>query len=42
VVAIMGSSTMWSDIRRLVDYGFQKKEQLRLAQLGKSGGAEVQ
>lgn len=41
VVAIMGSSTMWSDIRRLVDYGFQKKEQLRLAQLGKSGGAEV-
>jgi D-alanyl-D-alanine carboxypeptidase len=42
VVAIMGSSTMWSDIRRLVDYGFQKKEQLRqLAQLGKSRGAEV-
>ncbi|WP_417913512.1 D-alanyl-D-alanine carboxypeptidase family protein [Candidatus Electronema sp. JM] len=41
VVAIMGSSTMWNDIRRLVDYGFQKKEQLRLAQLGKSGGAAV-
>ncbi|MCW5198495.1 D-alanyl-D-alanine carboxypeptidase [Desulfobulbus sp. F3] len=41
VIAIMGSSTMWSDIRRLVDYGFQKKEQLRLAQFGKSGGAEM-
>jgi D-alanyl-D-alanine carboxypeptidase (penicillin-binding protein 5/6) len=36
VVAIMGSSTMWSDLRRLVDYGFQKKEQLRVAQLGKT------
>jgi D-alanyl-D-alanine carboxypeptidase (penicillin-binding protein 5/6) len=34
VVAIMGSETMWRDIRRLVDYGFQKKEQTRLAQTG--------
>lgn len=39
VVAIMGSSTMWNDIKRLVDYGFQKKEQLRLAQLGKHDAA---
>ena len=33
VLAIMGSETMWRDIRRLVDYGFEKKEELRLAQL---------
>ena len=25
IVAIMGSETMWSDIKRLVEYGFQKK-----------------
>ena len=31
VVAIMGSETMWDDISRLVDYGFSKKEQFRLA-----------
>lgn len=31
VVAIMGSETMWDDISRLVDYGFAKKEDLRLA-----------
>jgi D-alanyl-D-alanine carboxypeptidase (penicillin-binding protein 5/6) len=31
VVAIMGSNSMWKDIRRLVDYGFAKKRQLRLA-----------
>ncbi|MCI5224620.1 MAG: hypothetical protein D3924_18620, partial [Candidatus Electrothrix sp. AR4] len=33
VVAIMGSETMWRDIKRLVEYGFQKKEQVRLAQV---------
>jgi D-alanyl-D-alanine carboxypeptidase (penicillin-binding protein 5/6) len=33
VVAIMGSETMWRDIQRLVDYGFEKKEQIRLAQV---------
>ncbi|MCW5211568.1 D-alanyl-D-alanine carboxypeptidase [Desulfobulbus sp. TB] len=33
VVAIMGSETMWTDIKRLVEYGFKKKEQVRLAQL---------
>ncbi len=37
VVAIMGSETMWSDIRRLVEYGFQRKEQIRLAQLAGGG-----
>ncbi len=25
IVAIMGSETMWADIKRLVEYGFQKK-----------------
>ena len=33
VVAIMGSETMWTDIKRLVEYGFKKKEQIRVAQL---------
>ncbi len=33
VVAIMGSSTMWSDIKRLVEYGFKKNTQLKLARL---------
>ncbi len=28
VVAIMGSETMWADLKKLVDYGFSKKEQL--------------
>ena len=32
LVAIMGSNTMWCDIRRLVDYGFAKKRQQRLAE----------
>lgn len=31
VVAIMGSETMWDDIHRLVDYGFARKQRLRLA-----------
>ena len=31
VVAIMGSETMWDDISRLVDYGFARKDQIRLA-----------
>lgn len=28
IVAIMGSETMWSDIKNLVEYGFQRKKQL--------------
>ena len=36
VVAIMGSETMWTDIKRLVEYGFKKKEQIRIAQLAKT------
>jgi D-alanyl-D-alanine carboxypeptidase (penicillin-binding protein 5/6) len=36
VVAIMGSETMWTDIKRLVEYGFKKKEQIRVAQLTKN------
>jgi len=31
VVAIMGSESMWSDVRRLVEYGFKKKEVIRIA-----------
>ena len=31
VVAIMGSETMWSDVKKLVDYGFKKKERIQLA-----------
>lgn len=33
IVAIMGSETMWTDIKRLVDYGFQKKQQSKVAKL---------
>ncbi len=28
IVAIMGSETMWSDIKNLVEYGFQRKEEI--------------
>jgi D-alanyl-D-alanine carboxypeptidase (penicillin-binding protein 5/6) len=31
LVAILGSRNMWEDIDKLVDYGFSKKHQLRLA-----------
>lgn len=31
IVAILGSRNMWHDIARLVEYGFDKKEQLMLA-----------
>jgi D-alanyl-D-alanine carboxypeptidase (penicillin-binding protein 5/6) len=34
VVAIMGSETMWADLKKLVDYGFSKKKQEQIAQLG--------
>ena len=33
VVAVMGSETMWADLKKLVDYGFSKKRQEQLAQL---------
>ena len=41
VVAIMGSETMWSDIKRLVDYGFKKKTEIKLAKLAKVETASV-
>ena len=41
VVAIMGSETMWSDIKRLVDYGFKKKTEIKLANLAKVETATV-
>lgn len=31
LVAILGSRNMWGDISRLVDYGFNKKQQLQMA-----------
>lgn len=31
LVAIMGSRTMWQDIRHLVEYGFSRKQQLKMA-----------
>jgi len=33
IVAIMGSHTMWTDIKRLVNYGIKKKAQIRMAKL---------
>ena len=33
VVAIMGSETMWADLKQLVDYGFSKKKLEQIAQL---------
>ncbi len=36
VVAIMGSETMWTDIKRLVEYGFKKKAQIKMAKLAKA------
>lgn len=34
IVAIMGSETMWSDIKNLVGYGFQRQKQVRVAAKG--------
>ncbi|MBW1750393.1 MAG: D-alanyl-D-alanine carboxypeptidase [Deltaproteobacteria bacterium] len=39
VVAIMGSETMWTDVKRLVDYGFKKKEKMKLAKLAQANTA---
>lgn len=39
LVAIMGSDTMWKDIRRLVDYGFAKKTRQRLASKENKSGS---
>ncbi|WP_232362483.1 D-alanyl-D-alanine carboxypeptidase family protein [Desulfogranum mediterraneum] len=40
IVAIMGSETMWSDVKKLVDYGFRKKQQIRLARAESSAAKE--
>ncbi len=37
IVAIMGSETMWGDIKRLVDYGFARKKQLAAEASKKTG-----
>lgn len=31
VIAIMGSETMWTDIKNLVSYGFQRQKQVKMA-----------
>lgn len=40
VVAIMGSKTMWTDIKRLVEYGFAKNKELKLARLAQADTAK--
>ncbi|VAW36756.1 D-alanyl-D-alanine carboxypeptidase [hydrothermal vent metagenome] len=37
IVAIMGSETMWSDIKDLVEYGFKQEKREQLAEQGPSG-----
>ncbi len=37
IVAIMGSETMWSDVKNLVDYGFRKQQQLASLKSGRQG-----
>ncbi len=41
IVAIMGSETMWFDIKNLVEYGFQKKKQIARARLEKTRLAQA-
>ncbi len=36
IVAIMGSETMWPDIKNLVEYGFQKKSRIAREKAGKT------
>lgn len=38
VVAIMGSETMWGDIYQLVEYGFSKKQRMRVQTAAKQPG----
>ncbi len=33
IVAVMGSETMWSDVKHLANYGFKRQKQIQLAQL---------
>ena len=33
IVAIMGSETMWADVKNLVEYGFKKQKEKQLAKL---------
>lgn len=41
IVAIMGSETMWDDIGRLVEYGFDRKQNGGGAQLAGNNGADA-
>jgi serine-type D-Ala-D-Ala carboxypeptidase (penicillin-binding protein 5/6) len=40
IVALMGSETMWSDVENLVDYGFKKQQQVKLARMRLKGDEE--
>ena len=41
IVAIMGSETMWNDVKNLVEYGFQRKKQIARARLQKTRIAQA-
>ncbi len=41
IVAIMGSETMWSDVKNLVEYGFQRKQQIARTQMEKTRVAQA-
>lgn len=41
IVAIMGSETMWSDVKNLVEYGFQRKQQIARNQMEKTRIAQA-
>jgi len=41
IVAVMGSETMWSDVKNLVEYGFQRKQQIARTRMEKTRLAQA-
>ncbi len=41
IVAVMGSETMWSDVKNLVEYGFQRKQQIARTRMEKTRIAQA-
>ncbi len=41
IVAIMGSETMWSDVKNLVEYGFRRKQQIARSRMKKNRFAQA-
>ncbi len=41
IVAVMGSETMWSDVKNLVEYGFQRKKQIARTRMEKTRVAQA-